>query len=71
MEVIQEVMTGMGIRDYADATSFYENSLIPVTGIDGFVTQWESGDTGERSNIILALNSSQLKSADAVTRDDS
>ena len=71
MEVIQEVMTGMGIRDYADATSFYENSLIPVTGIDGFVTRWESGDTGERSNIILALNSSQLKSADAVTRDDS
>ena len=71
MEVIQEVMTGMGIRDYADATSFYENSLIPVTGIDGFVTQWESGNTGERSNIILALNSSQLKSADAVTRDDS
>ena len=71
MAVIQEVMTGMGIRDYADATSFYENSLIPVTGIDGFVTQWESGDTGERPNIILALNSSQLKSADAVTRDDS
>lgn len=71
MEVIQEVMTGMGIRDYADATRFYENSLIPLTGIDGFVTQWESGDTGERSKIILALNSSQLKSADAVTRDDS
>ena len=71
MEVIREVMTGMGLRDYADATSFYENSLIPVTGIDGFVTQWENRDTGERSNIILALNSSQLKSADAVTRDDS
>lgn len=70
MDVIREIMTGMGIRDYADATKFYENSLIPVTGIDGFVTQWEDRGTGDRSNIILALNSNQLKSADAVTRDN-
>lgn len=71
MDVIQEVMSGMGIRDYADASDFYENSLIPVTGIDGFVTQWENREGGTPSNIILALNSNQLKSADAITRDDS
>lgn len=71
MDVIREVMTGMGIRDYADASDFYENSLIPITGIDGFVTQWENRESGTPSNIILALNSNQLKSADTITRDDS
>ena len=70
MAVIQEVMAGLGIRDYAEANEFYHASLTPVTGFDGFTTQWESAE-GEKSKIILALNSSQLKSADPVTYDDS
>lgn len=70
MAIIQEVMAGMGIRDYAEATDFYRESLTPITGFDGFVTQWENGSTGKKSKIILALDSKQLKSADAVTYDD-
>lgn len=70
MSAIQEVMAGLAIRDYADAYDFYENSLIPVSGFDGFVTQWENSSTGEKSDIVLALNSEQLKSADLVTYDD-
>lgn len=70
MTVIQEVMSGMAIRGYDDALSFYRNSLTPITGFDGFVTQWTNKETGEKSDIILALDSSQLKSADAVTKDD-
>lgn len=70
MAVIQEVMTGMAIRDYATAMDFYHNSLTPITGFDGFVTQWTNGATGKQSNIYLAFDSSQLKSADAVTYDD-
>ena len=70
MAVIQEVVSGLAIRDYAEANAFYRESLTPVTGFDGFVTQWENSNTGEKSNIILALNSDQLKSADPVTYDD-
>ena len=70
MAIIQEVMSGLAIRDYAEANEFYRESLTPVTGFDGFVTQWENSNTGEKSNIILALNSAQLKSADPVTYDD-
>lgn len=71
MAIIQEVMSGMSIRDYAEATDFYRNSLTPITGFDGFVTQWENKSIGKKSNIILAFESSQLKSADPVTRDES
>lgn len=70
MAVIHEVMSGMAIRDYAEATDFYHNSLIPITGFDGFATHWENSATGKKSNIYLAFDSSQLKSADAVTYDD-
>lgn len=71
MSVVQEVMAGIGIRDYAEASDFYRNSLTPITGFDGFVTEWKNSATGKSSSIILALNSNQLKSADAVTYDDS
>jgi len=69
MDVVQEVMVGMAIRDYADAMQFYKNSLTPITGFDGIWTQWEDAD-GKKSNIILAFDSSQLKQADHVTYDD-
>jgi hypothetical protein len=70
MDVIQEVMSGMAIRDYSKAMDFYRNSLTPITGFDGIVTQWENSSTGKKSNIYLAFDSSQLKSADPVTYDD-
>ena len=70
MDIIQEVMFGMAIRDYATATDFYRNHLIPITGFDGFVTKWENSNTGKTSNIYLAFDSSQLKSADTITKDD-
>ena len=67
-DIIHEVMFGMAIRDYATAMNFYRNSLTPVTGFDGFVTKWENN--GKTSNIYMAFDSSQLKMADAVTKDD-
>lgn len=69
MDIVQEVMFAMAIRDYGTAMEFYRTSLTPITGFDGFATQWEQAD-GKKSNIYLAFDSSQLKSADAVTKDD-
>ncbi len=69
-DIVHEVMFGMAIRDYDRAMEFYRESLTPVTGIDGFITEWDNPNTGETSTIYLAFDSSQLKSADAVTRDD-
>lgn len=69
-DIIHEVMFGMAIRSYDQAMDFYRNSLTPVTGIDGFITKWDNANTGEQSNIYLAFDSSQLKSADAVTKDE-
>lgn len=65
MSIVQEVMAGMGIRDYADANKFYEKHLTPVTGIDGFETTWKGGN-----KITLAFRSEQIKSADLVTYDN-
>ena len=70
MDVVQEVMAGMAIRDSDTAMRFYHEALTPVTGIDGFRTQWTNHETGEASDIILAFDSAQLKSADSVTYDD-
>ncbi|MBE5803314.1 MAG: hypothetical protein E7316_02265 [Clostridiales bacterium] len=70
MDIIQEVMVAMGIRDYATAENFYEKMLTPTTGIDGFWTTWDNQNTGEKSNVILALKSSQVKYADPATYDD-
>ena len=70
MAIVQEVMAGMAIRDYASAEAFYKEFLTPVTGIDGFWTKWTNHSTGEYNNIILAMESSQIKSADPVTYDD-
>lgn len=61
MAIVQEVMSGMGIRDYSDASDFYRNSLTPVTGFDGFVTEWKNENTGKKSKVILAFESDQLK----------
>jgi len=64
MGVVQEVMAGMGIRDYEDAMDFYREHLVPVTGFDGFATAWENRETGNKVPIYLAFESSQLKNVD-------
>lgn len=63
MDIIQEVMTGMAIRDYPDAVEFYD-TLTRVTGIDGFLTNWTSRDNGSKSLIALAFRSNQIKNVD-------
>lgn len=60
MDIVQEVMGGMAIRDYNEAEQFYD-VLTDVTGIDGFVTDWEDSNTGESSQIALAFRSNQIK----------
>lgn len=60
MDIVQEVMVGMAIRDYNEAEQFYD-VLTDVTGIDGFVTDWEDSNTGESSRIALAFRSNQIK----------
>ena len=68
-DIIQEIMVGMGIRNYDEATRFYD-ILTETTGIDGFETKW--GDESEMADpntptIALAFRSNQIKSADPVT----
>lgn len=68
MEIIQEVMAGLGIRGYKEANEFYEMDMTPTTGIDGFMTEWNN--QGKTAKIVMALRSEQLKMADAETYDD-
>jgi len=63
MDIIQEVMTGRGIRNYPEAEEFYD-LLTRTTGIDGFVTNWKNRETGADSQIVLAFRSNQIKNAD-------
>lgn len=62
-DIIQEVMAGMAIRDYDKAVEFYD-VLQDVLGFDGFVTEWKNKTTGEKSEIVLAFNSNQIKNID-------
>ena len=71
MNIVQEVMSGMGIRDYADAENFYKNVLTPITGIDSFWTKWTNHQTGQKQNIVVAFSSEQFKLSDSKTFDDS
>lgn len=64
MGIIQEVMAGMGIRDYADAYDFYD-ILKRVTGFDGFETWWTNAkNQGDPTRIVLAFDSNQVKNID-------
>jgi hypothetical protein len=63
MDIIQEVMAGMAIRDYSDAVEFYD-VLTRVTGYDGIVTNWTSSENGSKSLIALAFRSNQIKNVD-------
>ena len=69
-DIVGELLIGQGIRDYNRAMDFYHNVLTPLTGIDGIWAKWTNQDTGEVSNVLLAFDSSQIKSNEAVTYDD-
>lgn len=64
MGIIQEVMAGMGIRDYAAAYDFYD-VLKRETGFDGFETWWTNAkNQGDPARIVLAFDSNQVKNID-------
>lgn len=61
MHIIQEVMLGIGVRDYESAYKFYD-TLRSTIGIDGFITEWVDSNTNEKSEIAVAFDSNQFKS---------
>ena len=63
MDIVQEIIAGMGIRTYAAAQPFYD-LLTKTTGIDGFVTNWKRQDGSEGPTVALAFNSNQVKNID-------
>lgn len=64
MDIVQEVMTGVAIRNYEAAYEFY-NILKTTTGIDGFITEWENNNIkGWKAQIALAFDSNQFKNID-------
>lgn len=69
-DIIGELLIGQGIRDYGRAMDFYHNILTPLTGFDGIWAKWNNRDTGEISNVLLAFDSSQIKSNEDVTYDN-
>lgn len=69
MEIVQEVMAGMAIRDYDEAVEFYD-LLTDITGFDGFTTTWENQALEGTRDIALAFRSNQIKSAETVTYAD-
>jgi len=62
-DIIQEIMSGLAIRDYQSAYDFYE-TLTDTLGIDGYETEWEDARTGETTAIYVAFNSNQFKNID-------
>lgn len=63
MDIVQEVMSGLAIRNYRQAYDFYDD-LQNTLGIDGFETEWEDSNTGKKTGIVLAFNSNQIKNVD-------
>lgn len=57
-DIIQEVMVGMGIRNYNQAYEFYD-ILKNTLGFDGFEVKWTHADG--TSNVYVALDSNQFK----------
>ena len=63
MDIIQEIMADMAVRDYEDAYKFYD-ILQDTLGIDGFITEWEDSKTGEKNEVVVAIDSNQFKNID-------
>lgn len=66
-DIIQEVMVGMGIRNYNQAYEFYD-ILKNTLGFDGFEVKWTHADG--TSNVYVALDSNQFKLIDNVNPTD-
>ena len=58
-DVVYTIMNDTGVRDYEEAYDFYE-TLQDTLGIDGIITEW-TGSNGEKTNIVVAFNSYQIK----------
>ena len=69
-DIVWEVVNGSG-ANYSNENwiKFYNDILKPTIGIDGFWTTWAAKD-GKRANVVIAFDSSQVKSAEPVTYDD-
>ena len=64
MDIVQEVMSGMAIRNYESAYEFYD-ILKSTMGIDGFVTEWENDNISSgKAQIVVAFDSNQFKNLD-------
>ena len=61
MNIIQEVMGGLAVRNYEQAYEFYD-VLKNTMGIDGFITEWNTSDGDIQ--IVVAFDSNQFKNAD-------
>ena len=59
-DIVQEVMAGMGIRNYDQAYEFYD-VLKSVLGFDGFAVKWTHADG--TSDVYVAFDSNQFKNA--------
>lgn len=67
MDVIQEVMSGLAVRDYESAYEFYD-ILKNTLGIDGFITEWENQHfSSKNQQIVIAFDSNQFKNLDNTT----
>lgn len=60
MDIIQEIMAGMAVRNYGAAYDFYD-ALTRTLGFDGFMTYWTNDENQTREPIYLAFNSNQVK----------
>ena len=70
-DIVWEVINGSGASQSNEQwVDFYNNVLTPTLGIDGFWIKWDTKD-GKSADVIIAFDSSQIKSADPVTYDDS
>ena len=64
MDIIQEVMGGMAIRDYESAYGFYD-TLKSTIGVDGFLTEWDNPNNLDKPfKIAVVFDSNQFKNID-------
>lgn len=70
MNIVQEVMVGLAVRDYEAAYEFYD-VLKDTLGIDGFVTEWENKNISSgKAQIVVAFDSNQFKNTDNLNPTD-
>lgn len=69
-DIIRGLSYAIGaIWDNQKMVDFYRDVVTPTIGVDGFWVRYKERN-GEYTNVILAFDSAQIKSADPVTYDD-